>query len=1198
MPRKSFIADLKIAIQGVNIPYISNVQKGEDDGQFTFNLAPKEEGLSYTISAIIPDVSDYPSTHDYHVFAEDGAPSSISNVLMGLTRTSGLSVIQLLELVSRSMDSADSRDRDGDTPMPDSQEEGADRSDSESENYGFSDSEEEENRAGNTAPDASTYKYFTSNAPILSSLRSRIRRDLKTAKDAGFKIGHLASLLDGGPCFVTVSCRVAKLGISEEAMHAWQVKPQEYLVLILHYQHGYKPMEMLTGGSKDEVKMRVAIGPTYKPSLGEAIRIFAELSKHTSDITKNSSRSKTEDPYLEDFRETFISKPLNGLLNERLIYLINTRYMGMTWRGAEAFYQEHMGIHTTNSDMLNDKYIIDEQINPAYPSIVNADHIRENNMSHIHSFPLIAMQYMLRHFVRCTEFCLNCHTKLENDLEALKPYVCDSPLCLYQYMSLGFGPSIEHEIIAQPHVVDLLVSFCYASARSLKLKDFPSGLALLVPPPLPPKANYAVPGYYTAPTNGLSVTSLTPSATAGNITQPKVYEMRFDRSRLELIFDTQATCPVSPGSWIVIQLPNSKEPHLHCRVVETTFFPTVKVTGPIPLNTYDPRQHYVGSYGPSNLSAPVEQWPLITPATTPGLVPASFYIYDINFDLMSARQKQDVICDMLDTLPSVQEMRRWLLQNPMKDLQKWVERISPAALGILRWVIASNRACIVQVDDLEVTENAPKNKNAEERVYGMSGWVQFRFAMGAPDKERRFLNSVRQTSARLGLTYPTLFAWHGSSLANWHSIIREGLHFNDIAHGRAFGNGVYHSLQYQTSMGYSNMYSFQSQAYGYIWPNSQLKIKCALALNEIVNAPSEYVSKDPHLVVSQLEWIQTRYLFVQSSETKNFQESRPAIEYKQDPIMRPTGVREPIVIPISAVSKSRRPVTINRVPAPGSAGNFKSKDKGKSKNSGTTNDPIVLDDDDTVNTVIVVNDDYDDDTQSIDTDIEDLEILFEEESAAIGSNASEKAMTDFVPGSLDSSTLQRLEPPAFATIHATKRLTADLKALIKTQETTPLHELGWYVDPELCENLYQWIIELHSFEPHLPLARDMKDRKITSVVLELRFGGDYPMSPPFVRVVRPRFLSFMAGGGGHITAGGALCMELLTNNGWSAVSSIESVLLQVRLAISSLEPRPARLENGPPRDYNVGEAVEAYIRACQAHNWTVPVGFREMVYGG
>lgn len=174
----------------------------------------------------------------------------------------------------------------------------------------------------------------------------------------------------------------------------------------------------------------------------------------------------------------------------------------------------------------------------------------------------------------------------------------------------------------------------------------------------------------------------------------------------------------------------------------------------------------------------------------------------------------------------------------------------------------------------------------------------------------------------------------------------------------------------------------------------------------------------------------------------------------------------------------------------------------------------------------------------------------------------------------------------------------DFKTLLKTQNEQPLHELGWHIDEEKIENMYQWIVELHSFDPGLPLAQDMKKRNVKSVVLELRFGKDYPMAPPFVRVIRPRFLSFAAGGGGHVTAGGAMCMQLLTNDGWSAASSIESVLVQVRMAITSLDPKPARLENSVRADYGVGEAVEAYIRACALHGWSVPAGFRETAYGG
>lgn len=126
----------------------------------------------------------------------------------------------------------------------------------------------------------------------------------------------------------------------------------------------------------------------------------------------------------------------------------------------------------------------------------------------------------------------------------------------------------------------------------------------------------------------------------------------------------------------------------------------------------------------------------------------------------------------------------------------------------------------------------------------------------------------------------------------------------------------------------------------------------------------------------------------------------------------------------------------------------------------------------------------------------------------------------------------------------------------------------------------------------------MVSRDLKSIVLEIRFPGTYPMAPPFVRVVRPRLLGFREGGGGHVTAGGALCMELLTNSGWSVASNLESVLVQVRAAISSTDPMPARLERGPVRDYARGEAVEAYVRACQTHGWSVPPDFMKSFGGG
>ncbi|EEB87055.1 hypothetical protein MPER_15771, partial [Moniliophthora perniciosa FA553] len=43
-----------------------------------------------------------------------------------------------------------------------------------------------------------------------------------------------------------------------------------------------------------------------------------------------------------------------------------------------------------------------------------------------------------------------CHNKLHAEYEVLKPYVCDSKLCSYQFYCLGKGPSLEYEIIHNP----------------------------------------------------------------------------------------------------------------------------------------------------------------------------------------------------------------------------------------------------------------------------------------------------------------------------------------------------------------------------------------------------------------------------------------------------------------------------------------------------------------------------------------------------------------------------------------------------------------------------------------------------------------------------------------------------------------------------------------------------------------------------
>ena len=1056
--------------------------------------------------------------------------------------------------------------------------------------------------------------------------RGRIRSDLRLAKEAGFRVSLQGSLLDGGrDGFVSLSIRMNKLGISDEALQAWHMNPEQYFVLLIRYAEGYQSLDSITAAAishaSHAVTFRVGLNDKYKPGIDEVTAAFAKLedkSKTKKLLTESADASKP----VRKLGRLFIARPLDELLNDRFLPLLRYRMaMGFPWRGAEEFFNDHQGRNLDNNAPDPSYWAEDQSDKSAsLPPIVVMDHLTSDVKEK--SLPLLAMQFALRHLVRCTDFCLVCHCKIEVDFEALKPYVCSKPLCLYQYMSLGFGPSIEHEIITQPHVVDLLISFCYASASAQKLRYLPTGMALMVPIPGPMSSLDPIPyvGRY-APPGTIPPGPPQDDAAQMRLLQDNTYKAKFDPLTRDMLFNPSERPPLQPGSWIVYGPPGTVGERYHAKVADV-LFPTVRLEKDIPdprnkssslLSATSVTQRHLSGKNTANIPA------TLTPATTP---PANsttshsspfqeieFIIYDQNFDELNKGDKTRTICMLLDTLPSVKHMKDYLLAKGGSDipLRSWHDRVSPAALGILRWVIASNRSCIVQVDSLE----DPQRKS-EERVFGMPGWMQFRLAQGAPDKEQRFVQSIRKTT--YASQHPTMFAWHGSPLHNWHGIVREGLHFEHADHGRAYGNGVYHALDVSTSLGYSGGTYGYSYGYGTPskssgdegegsvapgqWPFSQLRISQALTLNEIVNAPDEFVSKSPHLVVAQLDWIQSRYLFVMCNVQSNqVLDPTPTQVLEQDPLYHPVGSkREKLVIPLNAVSKSRRPG------AQSSA--RKNGDKKRKVDESVGEDVVLLSDDtDVEDSMIFFPSEEEGEEEEEEETIEPAKQVpaackgKEKEQLKLHTSA---ANTDFIHGSHDHKSLPLIEPPSYATSSATRTLQRELTATLKIQNSHPIHELGWYIDRELITNMYQWIIELHSFESHLPLAKDMKAKNLKSVVLEIRFGKDYPMSPPFVRVIRPRFLSFGQGGGGHVTAGGALCMELLTNSGWSAVSNIESVLLQVRLAMSSTDPKPARLEPGPVRDYGVGEAVEAYVRACQMHGVSFPFLsiFQPKRYGG
>jgi ubiquitin-conjugating enzyme E2 Q len=319
-------------------------------------------------------------------------------------------------------------------------------------------------------------------------------------------------------------------------------------------------------------------------------------------------------------------------------------------------------------------------------------------------------------------------------------------------------------------------------------------------------------------------------------------------------------------------------PEIHHRIKDTSLYPTVKLSE-CGL-TRRPGDNAICTQTPATMTEGEPPFTLATSLTRNTLQAAKMTVYDQNFDDMDNQMKAEAIVLMLDTLSSIKDIREYLVEQSRvaePSLRSWKDHITPAALGLLRWIIASNRSCIVQVEKCPGQVGNESSIRSNERCSNVpKDWVQFRFAQGAPDKEQRFLKSLQDQKCSLSRKYPTLFAFHGSPTPNWHSIIRHGLDFKDTLNGRAYGHGVYHALQQGTSSHYAGnilvcpspasliIFSLIVGQFQLYWPQSDLKIRSVMSLNEIVNCPTQFQSANPYIVVQHVDWIQCRYLLVQT----------------------------------------------------------------------------------------------------------------------------------------------------------------------------------------------------------------------------------------------------------------------------------------------------------------------------------------------
>ena len=174
--------------------------------------------------------------------------------------------------------------------------------------------------------------------------KARLRHDLQMAKDAGFRVSHAGSLATGGrDGFVMVAVRIAKLGISEEALDAWHMDPTQYFLILIRYTTGYQSFDDLTGNASCNTQIRVGLSSRYKLAIEEAIEAFVRL-EDKSKTKKLFNKSHDEAKPKSGLGRLFIGRPIEELLNDRLILLVRYRMaMGFPWLGAENFFNDHQG---------------------------------------------------------------------------------------------------------------------------------------------------------------------------------------------------------------------------------------------------------------------------------------------------------------------------------------------------------------------------------------------------------------------------------------------------------------------------------------------------------------------------------------------------------------------------------------------------------------------------------------------------------------------------------------------------------------------------------------------------------------------------------------------------------------------------------------------------------------------------------------
>ncbi|XP_033243399.1 ubiquitin-conjugating enzyme E2 Q2-like [Drosophila miranda] len=195
----------------------------------------------------------------------------------------------------------------------------------------------------------------------------------------------------------------------------------------------------------------------------------------------------------------------------------------------------------------------------------------------------------------------------------------------------------------------------------------------------------------------------------------------------------------------------------------------------------------------------------------------------------------------------------------------------------------------------------------------------------------------------------------------------------------------------------------------------------------------------------------------------------------------------------------------------------------------------------------------------------------------------------------DLATLNRLlgelrkthsEDSQICSVQSSDRLMKELRTVYKSDSV----KKDMFSVELVNDSIYEWNVRIKSVDPDSLLHKDLLKLKESgedgTILLRLSFNDKYPLEPPFARVVSPVIKN------GYVHSGGAICMELLTKQGWSSAYTMEAMIIQI---IATLPRGKARVMLGPTllleSVYSLPQARESFSHIMKRHEksgWHTP----------